>query len=84
MNSTGNPGMATAGSGDVLTGILLALLSQGYTSEEAAIIGVFLHGYSGDIAININKQVTLTASDIIDCISNAFYECLMNKHIEGV
>src|SRR5450759_1928822 len=49
-NSTGNPGMATAGSGDVLTGIILSLLSQGYTSENAAVLGVYLHGMAGDIA----------------------------------
>ena len=44
-NSTGNPGMATAGSGDVLTGILLSLLAQGYLPENAAMLGVFLHGW---------------------------------------
>ena len=49
-NSTGNPGMATAGSGDVLTGIILSLLAQRYTPEEAAIIGVFMHGRAGDKA----------------------------------
>ena len=48
-NSTGNPGMATAGSGDVLTGILLGLLCQGYTPGEAALLGVFLHGRSADL-----------------------------------
>ena len=50
-NSTGNPGMATAGSGDVLTGIILSLLAQNYLPEQAAILGVFLHGFAGDIAL---------------------------------
>ncbi|MCK7536166.1 MAG: hypothetical protein MZV63_36855 [Marinilabiliales bacterium] len=49
-NSTGNPGMATGGSGDVLTGMILSLLAQGYEPVNAAITGVFLHGLAGDIA----------------------------------
>ena len=63
-NSTGNPGMATAGSGDVLTGIILSLLAQRYTPEEAAIIGVFLHGRAGDIAASKLGQESMIASDI--------------------
>ena len=50
-NSTGNPGMGTAGSGDVLTGILTGLIAQGYQPNEAALLGVYLHGLSGDIAL---------------------------------
>jgi len=49
-NTTGNPGMAKGGTGDVLTGVILGLLAQGYSSEEASKIGVFLHGIAGDIA----------------------------------
>lgn len=63
-NSTGNPGMATAGSGDVLTGIILSLLAQRYTPEEAAIIGVFMHGKAGDIAASKLGQESMIASDI--------------------
>ena len=71
-NSTGNPGMATAGSGDVLTGILLSLLSQGYTPENAAVLGVFLHGLAGDIAAEELCYESIIASDIIKYLSDAF------------
>src|SRR4030042_6198119 len=71
-NSTGNPGMATGGSGDVLTGILLSLLAQGYEPSEAALAGVYLHGLAGDIAAQHTGQQALIASDIIDNIGNAF------------
>jgi len=71
-NSTGNPGMATAGSGDVLTGIILSLLSQGYTPENASVAGVYLHGLAGDLAAAKSGYESIIASDIIDNISNAF------------
>jgi NAD(P)H-hydrate epimerase len=71
-NSTGNPGMATAGSGDVLTGILLSLLAQGYTSENAAVLGVFLHGLAGDIAAEESGYESIIASDIINNLAKAF------------
>ncbi|MGB8490096.1 MAG: NAD(P)H-hydrate dehydratase, partial [Bacteroidales bacterium] len=71
-NSTGNPGMATAGSGDALTGIILSLLAQGYTPENAAVAGVYLHGLAGDIAAARSGQESIIASDIIDNIGNAF------------
>jgi len=71
-NSVGNPGMATAGSGDVLTGIILSLLAQGYSAENAAIAGVFLHGLAGDIAAEKNCCESLIASDIIDNIASAY------------
>jgi NAD(P)H-hydrate epimerase len=73
-NSTGNPGMATGGSGDVLTGVITALLGQKYSPEEAAILGVYLHGLSADIAVELIGQESLTASDIIDFLPNAFNE----------
>jgi NAD(P)H-hydrate epimerase len=65
-NSTGNPGMATGGSGDVLTGMITALIAQGYSSEEAAIIGVFKHGEAGDIASQERGQMAMLPSDIIE------------------
>ena len=64
-NSTGNPGMATAGSGDVLTGIILSLLAQRYTPEEAAIIGVFMHGRAGDKAAEKLGMESMIAGDIV-------------------
>ncbi|PKQ66081.1 hypothetical protein BZG01_12020 [Labilibaculum manganireducens] len=71
-NPTGNPGMATAGSGDVLTGIILSLLSQGYSSHIAAIIGAYLHGLAGDLAsVDVGVEA-LTASDIIDYLPKAW------------
>ena len=71
-NSTGNPGMATAGSGDVLTGMILSLLAQRYTPEEAAVLGVYLHGLAGDIAASEIGQEALIASDITEHIGNAY------------
>jgi len=71
-NSTGNPGMATAGSGDVLTGIILSLLSQGYSPENASLTGVYLHGLAGDAVAAKAGFESIIASDIIDNIGNAF------------
>lgn len=71
-NSTGNPGMATAGSGDVLTGMILSLLAQQYNPVDAAIAGVYLHGLAGDIAAERSCYESVIASDIIDSIPDAF------------
>jgi NAD(P)H-hydrate epimerase len=71
-NSTGNPGMATAGSGDVLTGIILGLLAQGISPENAALAGVFLHGWAGDLATTVKSEFALVATDIIEFLSEAF------------
>ncbi len=71
-NSTGNPGMATGGSGDVLTGVLTGLLAQGYSAEDAALIGVYVHGLAGDIAAREQGLNSLIASDLIDQLPQAF------------
>ncbi len=71
-NSTGNAGMATAGSGDVLTGILTGLLAQGYSSREAALLGVFLHGLAGDIAADRLSPEAMLSGSIIDHLGEAF------------
>ncbi len=72
INPTGNAGMATAGSGDVLTGILAALLARGYTANEACRLGTYLHGLAGDIACEEKGEESLVASDIIDALPEAF------------
>jgi NAD(P)H-hydrate epimerase len=73
-NNTGNPGMATAGSGDVLTGILTGLLAQGYTSIESAILGVWIHGLAGDFAAKQHSMEAMIAGDIIDHLGEAFLD----------
>jgi ADP-dependent NAD(P)H-hydrate dehydratase / NAD(P)H-hydrate epimerase len=77
-NSTGNPGMATGGSGDVLTGILLSLIAQGYQPVNAAILGVYLHGLAGDIAASESCYESIIATDIINCIGKAFNKIRCN------
>lgn len=71
-NSTGNPGMAKGGSGDVLTGILTALLSQSYAPGEAALLGVYLHGLAGDLAAAGWSPESMLPSDLTDCLGAAF------------
>ncbi|MFV0266328.1 MAG: NAD(P)H-hydrate dehydratase [Draconibacterium sp.] len=71
-NSTGNPGMATAGSGDVLTGVILGLLAQGMSPEEAALTGVFLHGLAGDVAAKKRTEFSLIAGDLVEEMGEAF------------
>jgi NAD(P)H-hydrate epimerase len=71
-NSTGNPGMATGGSGDVLTGIITGLAAQGYIPEQAAIAGVFMHGLAGDLAAAAVSEPALIASDITAFLGDAF------------
>lgn len=80
-NSTGNPGMSTGGSGDVLTGVITALLAQQYSSLEACLIGVFMHGLSGDLAVNELGEQSLCASDIIDFLPKAFMRITKWKFI---
>lgn len=83
-NSTGNAGMATAGSGDVLTGIITGLLARGYTPREACLIGMYLHGEAGDIAAKALGMESLTASDITDCLPKAFRSLSGDTESEGL
>jgi ADP-dependent NAD(P)H-hydrate dehydratase / NAD(P)H-hydrate epimerase len=73
-NSTGNPGMASGGSGDVLTGIILSFLAQGYSAKEACLLGVYLHGLAGDIASDTMSEEAMIATDIIENLGLAFKE----------
>ena len=73
-NATGNAGMATAGSGDVLTGMLTGLIAQGYAPRDAALTGVYLHGLSGDLAAEKRSMESIIASDIIENIGYAFLQ----------
>jgi NAD(P)H-hydrate epimerase len=73
-NPTGNPGMAKGGSGDVLTGILTGLLSRGYKSVDAAKIGVYIHGYAGDLAVADMGMESILARDIISRLAASFVE----------
>lgn len=71
-NSTGNPGMAKGGSGDVLTGVLTGLLAQGYEALEASKIGVFIHGMAGDMAARDLSEEGIISSDIIEYLPHTF------------
>jgi NAD(P)H-hydrate epimerase len=71
-NTTGNDGMATGGSGDVLTGIITSLCAQGYTPQQAALLGTYLHGFAGDVAAEKRSRTSMIASDIIEGIAAFF------------
>ncbi len=74
INTTGNPGMATAGSGDVLTGVITALVAQGYAPLRAAVFGVYLHGRAGDVGAEIRGYLALTAGDLIEYLGDALLD----------
>ena len=76
-NSTGNAGMAKGGSGDVLTGILTSLLAQAYEPSDAAKLGVYIHGWAGDIAAKLHSAEAMLPSHLIACLENVFLE--LNK-----
>jgi len=74
VNETGNSGMATGGTGDVLTGVIAALIGQGITGFDAAMLGVYLHGLAGDFAAEELGRWSLTANDVIEYLPEAFCE----------
>lgn len=76
VNTSGNPGLATAGTGDVLTGIISGLAAQGMNSLDAAITGVFIHGHAGDLAKRKKGEISMTAADVIDMIPSAFMDAV--------
>ncbi len=80
VNDSGNPGMATAGSGDALTGVISGLIAQGYSPLESAIMGVYLHGRAGDIAVQVSGMEALMASDIIDNLGMSFGELILPEN----
>ena len=77
INSTGNPGMATGGTGDALTGMIGGLLAQGYTISQAACLGVYLHGLSGDLAVKEKGEMGMIAGDLIDNIPAAIKQAML-------
>lgn len=81
-NTTGNAGMATAGSGDTLTGILTGLLAQGYSQKNACLLGVYLHGVAGDMAAEKMSQEAMIAGDIIDCIGDAYKKISLSPEVQ--
>jgi NAD(P)H-hydrate epimerase len=76
INSSGNPGMATGGTGDVLTGMIGSFLAQGYGASQAACLGVYLHGLAGDLAAGEKGEASMIAGDLIEKIPQAFKEIM--------
>jgi len=76
-NSTGNSGLAKGGSGDVLTGLITGLLAQGYSSLEASVIGVYVHGLAGDITKEEKGEIAMIPTDVIENIPNAFKRIIL-------
>jgi NAD(P)H-hydrate epimerase len=80
-NSTGNPGMATGGTGDVLTGVIAALLAQGLPAFQAAQLGAFVHGLAGDIARDHHGEIGMIAGDLVDALPDAFSHLMPDPDI---
>jgi NAD(P)H-hydrate epimerase len=75
-NETGNPGMATAGTGDVLTGVLAALLAQQLSAFDAARLAAWIHGAAGDEAAERKGECSLTSSDLLECLYTQTRRCV--------
>ncbi len=78
LNTTGNPGMATGGTGDVLTGVIAGLMAQRLEPFDAAVLGVYVHGLAGDLAAQKFGQVSLIATDLLECLPQAFLSVTKN------
>jgi len=74
VNTTGNPGLATAGTGDVLTGVITGLIAQGYDPLAASLFGIYLHGKSADIAVEDLGYQSLIASHVIEALGDAYLD----------
>ena len=83
INSSGNPGMATGGMGDVLTGILVSLLGQGYSAGDACRLGVFIHGYAADMVAEHKGEIGINASDVQEMLPFAYNKLLKNSKQDG-
>jgi ADP-dependent NAD(P)H-hydrate dehydratase len=81
VNTTGNPGMATGGAGDILTGVIAALIGQKLSAFEAAQLGVYMHGLAGDIARDQNGMVGMIAGDIVDALPDAFFHASQDPDV---
>ena len=79
LNSTGNSGLATAGSGDVLTGVIAGFMAQGLTATQSAVTSVYLHGLAGDIASARLGEYSLMATDILNELPKAIKETIQNQ-----
>ena len=76
VNSSGNPGMATPGSGDVLTGVIASLIAQNYPADWSVVLGVYLHGLAGDLAAQEHGTYGMIASDIVENLGKAIIEVM--------
>ena len=83
VNGTGNPGMASGGTGDVLTGVIAALVAQKLPAFEAAQLGAFIHGLAGDIARDQHGEVGMIAGDIVDALPDAFVHAMPDPDLMG-
>src|SRR6185369_7440583 len=79
INSSGNPGMATGGMGDVLTGIIVSLLGQGYTCGDACRLGVYIHGYAADMVAQDKGEIGINAGDVQEMLPYAYNKLLNGK-----